>query len=82
MAASLISDVMTINPVSLPPDASVEDCCKLMEQRTIRRMLVTDDGKCVGIVAQADIARMAPEHEVAELVKDISVASYAASGII
>jgi CBS domain-containing protein len=75
-------DVMTINPVSLPPDASVDDCCKLMEYRAVRRILVTEDGKCVGIVAQADIARMAPDAEVAELVKDISVASYVASGII
>ena len=76
-------DVMTINPISLSPLASVEECCRIMEQRAIRRILVTDEtGKCVGIVAQADIAQTAPEHEVAELVKDISVASYAASGII
>jgi CBS domain-containing protein len=76
-------DVMTINPVSLPPDTSIDDCCKVMENRAIRRILVTDGaGKCVGIVAQADIAQTALEENVAELVKDISVASYAASGII
>jgi CBS domain-containing protein len=75
-------DVMTINPVCMPPDASIDDCCRLMEYRAVRRILITDGGRCIGIVAQADIARMASEHEVAELVKDISVASYAASGII
>lgn len=76
-------DVMTINPVSVSPQTSVEDCCALMEKHAIRRMLVTDEsGKCVGIVAQADIAQMAPEDEVAELVRDISKASYAAAGII
>lgn len=76
-------DVMTINPLSLTADTSVEKCCEVMERRAIRRMLVVDDaGKCAGIVAQADIARFAPEHQTAELVKDISVVSYVLAGVI
>lgn len=74
---------MTRHPLTMPPDASIENCCQVMEKNAVRRVLVADDaGRCIGIVAQADIARSAPEHETAELVKDISIASYAALGVI
>lgn len=77
------ADVMTIHPLTLPPDTPIETCCEVMEKNAVRRMLVADDaGKCIGIVAQADIARSAPLHETAELVKEISIASYAALGAI
>ena len=76
-------DVMTPNPVALGAEASIEECCNIMEERAIRRMPIIDqNGKCIGIVAQADIARSATEHEIAKLVRDVSVVSYAASGII
>jgi CBS domain-containing protein len=74
-------DVMTIHPVTLTSDVSIETCCRVMENRSVRRIIVIDDaGKCIGIVAQADIARSAPEHETAKLVKDISIASFATAG--
>jgi predicted transcriptional regulator len=44
-----------------------------MEKNQIRRILVVDKkGSCVGVVAQADVALKAGEHETAELVKDVS----------
>ena len=76
-------EVMTHAPLMLMPSDTVEKCCEVMERNAVRRMLVTDEfGKCIGIVAQADIARNAPAEETAELVKDISVASYAALGAV
>lgn len=66
-------EVMTDNPVTIPEDASVDEACAAMENAQIRRIIVVDkSGGCVGIVAQADIARRADEHETAELVKDVS----------
>ena len=62
------SDVLTVTP-----DMSLQDCLNRMEERQVRRVIVVDDkGRCCGIVAQADIARHAPESETAELVRDIS----------
>jgi CBS domain-containing protein len=50
-----------------------------MEEEQVRRIPIVDaSGACCGIVAQADIARRAPEHETAELVKDISMSAGAA----
>ena len=44
-----------------------------MEQNQVRRLPVVDrSGRCCGIIAQADIARSAPEHETAEVVRDVS----------
>lgn len=74
-------EVMTVAPLMLKPDDPVGKCCEVMEKNSVRRMLVTDDrGRCVGIVAQADIARSVPPELTAELVKDISRPSYAAIG--
>ena len=66
-------DIMTPHPIVLGPDLTVEDCINAMEKFSIRRILVVDPmGSCIGIVAQADIARSALPFETAELVKEVS----------
>ena len=64
---------MSQGVVTARPEESVEECCQKMEEHQVRRILVTDENdECCGIVAQADIAQQAPEHETAEVVKDVS----------
>src|SRR6476619_8096522 len=66
-------EIMTKAPVTIREDASFDEACAAMEGAQIRRILVVDDkGSCIGMVAQADIARKATEHETAVLVKDVS----------
>lgn len=66
-------DCMTNAAETVTPETSIEECCEVMEQHQLRRILVVDEtGACCGIVAQADIARYAPAQEAAEVVKDIS----------
>jgi len=66
-------DCMTTMVVSVKPDDDVRVCCEKLEQHQVRRAVVVDArGGCCGIVSQADIARMMPEHETAELVKTVS----------
>ena len=66
-------EVMTEQPVTVAEDATFEEACEAMEKNQIRRILVVDkNGGCVGMVAQADIARQANDKETAELVKDVS----------
>jgi CBS domain-containing protein len=56
-----------------PPEASIEECLARMEQKQVRRVVVIDnDGRCVGIVAQADPARLLPREKAGELVRDVS----------
>ncbi len=69
----IAGEVMTDAVITVQPETSVEDCIATMERNQIRRVLVVDKaGSLTGIVAQADIARMAPPLETAELVKDVS----------
>jgi len=77
-----VDEVMTMPITAVGPETSLEDCLAQMEESQVRRMLVVDDqGRLCGIVSQADIARSAPEHETAELVKDVSKPTGRASEI-
>jgi CBS domain-containing protein len=53
--ASTVADVMTNEPVSCPSSASVQDVARLMRDRGIGDVLVTDGGKLKGIVTDRDI---------------------------
>lgn len=69
------AEIMSFPVEFVTLDASVDDCCNLMEKDKLRRMLVIDDKEALrGIVAQADIALAAPNKKTAELVKDVSMA--------
>jgi CBS domain-containing protein len=69
-------DCMTTPVESISCKASLDECTDKMENSQVRRMVVVDqDGKICGIVAQADIAMYAPEDEVGELVHDVSTPS-------
>jgi len=66
-------ECMTNSAETVTPEMSIEECCEVMEQNQLRRIIVVDEsGVCCGIVAQADIAKYAPARETAEVVKDIS----------
>jgi CBS domain-containing protein len=64
---------MTQPAVSIGERAAVEEVLSTMERYQIRRVPVVDGrGHCSGIIAQADIARAGTEHDVAELVREVS----------
>jgi CBS domain-containing protein len=64
---------MTRDVVCVREDASLDEIISTMEEHQIRRVpVVRDGGLCTGIISQADLARTAPEHEVAELVCEVS----------
>jgi CBS domain-containing protein len=65
--------------VTVTPETSLEECCKIMEEHQIRRVPVADrGGQCCGMVSQADIARHAPTQQTAEVVKEVSQPNAAA----
>jgi CBS domain-containing protein len=68
-----VSDCMTSPVETISSEATLEDCLDKMESSQVRRMIVVDDdNRIVGIVAQADVALYAPDDETAELVQDVS----------
>ena len=74
------ADCMSKPCVTVTPDMSVEECCAILEDNKIRRIPVVDArGSCCGIVALADIALQGTKGVAAEMVKEVSVPTAAAS---
>jgi CBS domain-containing protein len=68
-----VSAAMTSTTISVRQDADLSEAEDLMKRHQIRRLLVVDDSEgCVGIIAQADIARHASDEETGELLEEIS----------
>lgn len=66
-------DSMSSPVVTVAPETDAKVCTDLMAQHQVRRMPVVDgDGRCCGIVAQADVARKTDEEMKAELVETVS----------
>ena len=66
-------ECMTKPAITVTLETSVEECCRLMKQHQIRRIPVVDQkGVLCGMVAQADLARHAPEEETASFLKGVS----------
>lgn len=61
-----VGDVMSGDPVTVTPDQPLRKAAKLMQEKSIRRLAVTDEtGKVIGILTPGDIVRaMAAELEV------------------
>ena len=53
--AAKASDMMTPDPVTIEPDASVEDAARLIHDAGHNRLPVVEDGKLVGIVTRVDV---------------------------
>lgn len=66
-------DCMTTPTVTVTPETSVEDCCRTMEEKQVRRVPVVDErGGCCGMVAQADVARHVAPQKTGDVVKRVS----------
>jgi CBS domain-containing protein len=71
-----IADMMTHNPITCVPENTLDDCEELMRRHQIRRLPVVDkQGRCIGMIAQADIALHASAAEVAQTLAEISRAA-------
>lgn len=68
-----IQDVMTRDPQAVGVDEPIDRVMEMMESRQVRRIPVIDaGGKLVGIIAQADIARLGDDHATGDVVEAIS----------
>jgi len=56
--AMQVRDIMTRDPITLPPEAPVIDALKIMSARNIGRIPVVKDGNIIGIVTRTDILKV------------------------
>ena len=67
-----VEDVYSRDLVSVEPDEDLDEALQLMARHQVRRLPVVENGRLVGIVAQADIALREDETKTGALVEAIS----------
>jgi CBS domain-containing protein len=68
-----VRDIASTDLVTIDPQQELGEALQLMAQHQVRRLpVVEEDGKLVGVVAQADVAEHAPSTETGRMVEEIS----------
>ena len=57
IAGGRVGDICTPNPISVPPDAPLEEVATIMAERRVHTLPVLEDGKLVGVIGKTDIIR-------------------------
>jgi CBS domain-containing protein len=68
-----VRDVASTDLVTVDPQQDLNEALRLMAEHQVRRIpVVEEDGRLVGIVAQADVARQSDDRRTGEVVEQIS----------
>ena len=68
-----VDEVASRDLVTIDPQQDLDEALRLMAQHQVRRLpVVEEDGRLVGILAQADVAGAGHPELVGEMVEDIS----------
>ena len=68
-----VRDLASKNVVTIDPQQSLEEAARLMAQHQVRRLpVVEEDGRLVGMLAQADVAQAGHDALTGEVVQKIS----------
>jgi CBS domain-containing protein len=68
-----VGEIASRELVTIDPQQDLDEALRLMARHQVRRLpVVEEDGKLVGIVAQADVAEHAPARSTGQVVEDIS----------
>ena len=71
--STTVGEIASRELVTVDPQQDLDEALRLMARHQVRRLpVVEEDGKLVGIVAQADIARNASDEKTGDVVEDIS----------
>jgi CBS domain-containing protein len=67
-----VGEIATKDIVTVSPDDDLEDALRLLAENQVRRLPAVEGDRLVGIVAQADIARLGKDSKTGEVVEEIS----------
>lgn len=63
----LVGDVMSAPVVSVPSEASLDECSRLMTEERFRHLPVVDDGTLVGIISIGDLVKARSAEQTSQL---------------
>lgn len=58
-----VCDAMTKQPVTISPDATIQECAKAMDEHHVGSLIVKDRKQLIGIVTEQDIVRKSVIHD-------------------
>jgi CBS domain-containing protein len=68
-----VREVASSAPVTVDPEQDLDEALRLMATHQVRRLpVVEEDGRVVGVLAQADVAEETNAKKTGELVEEIS----------
>ena len=67
-----VYEIASTDVVTIEPDRDLEEALELMARHQVRRLPVVENGRLVGVLAQADVAREGNEKDVGHAVEEIS----------
>jgi CBS domain-containing protein len=67
-----VEEIASHELVTVEPEQDLNEALALMARHKVRRLPVLEDGRLVGMLAQADVALEAKEKKVGEMVEQIS----------
>ena len=70
--ATTVKEIASTDLVTVSPGDDLDEALKLLAERQVRRLPVVEDNRLVGIVAQADVARLGKDKQTGEVVEEIS----------
>ena len=70
--ATTIGEIDSSDLETVSPDDDLDSALRKMASAQVRRLPVVEEGRLVGIVAQADVARQGDDSQTGDVVEDIS----------
>ena len=70
--AVTVEEIASHDLVTVEPEQDLDEALALMARHKVRRLPVLEEGRLVGMLAQADVALGAKEAKVGEMVEQIS----------
>ena len=71
--STTVGEIASRDLVTIDPEQDLEEALRLMAQHQVRRLPVAEeDGRLVGILAQADVAREGKDARTGQVVQEIS----------
>jgi CBS domain-containing protein len=70
--ATTVKEIASTELVTVSPGDDLHEALNLLAKRQLRRLPVVEGDRLVGIVAQADIARLGEDKKTGEVVEEIS----------
>jgi CBS domain-containing protein len=71
--STTVAEIASTDLVTVDPQQDLDEALRLMAQHQVRRLpVVEEDGRLVGILAQADVAKEGKDAQTGQLVQEIS----------